>query len=46
MSKLKANGYTSKKDKGDLNNNYNALLKTSAEHHNIISYFAKFLVEH
>ena len=45
MSKIKANGYTSKKDKGDLNINYNALEKTSAEQHNILSYFAKFLVE-
>ena len=45
MSKIKANGYTSKKDKGDLNNNYNALLITSEEQHNILSYFAKFLIE-
>ena len=45
MSKIKVNEYTSKKDKGDLNINYNALEKTSAEQHNILSYFAKFLIK-
>lgn len=43
-SKMKVQDYNSKKDKAHLENNYVSLEKTSEEQHNILSYFAKFLV--